>query len=102
MEILSLLQSLQVALPDAEKQEVKQRLEQHINYLINNDFSRLVQLLYMVDVNEQKLKSILQQQPERDAAQIITELMIARQEEKTQSHQRFTTAASNKDDDERW
>src|SRR3954453_8786212 len=99
MEILSLLQSLQVALPDAEKQQVKQRLEQHINHLINNDFSRLVQLLYMVDVNEQKLKSILQQQSDRDAAQIITELIIARQEEKAQSRQRFITAAANKDDE---
>lgn len=102
MEILSLLQSLEVALPEAEKQQVKQRLEEYINYLITNDFGRLVQLLYMVDVNEHKLKSILRQQPERDAAQIIAELIMARQEEKAHSRQWFAAAASNRDDEERW
>ena len=102
MEILSLLQSLEVSLPEAEKQQVKQRLEAHVNYLINNDFGRLVQLLYLVDVDERKLKSILLQQPEQDAAQIIAELIIKRQEEKARSRQWFTTPAPEMDNEERW
>ena len=102
MEILSLLQSLDVSLPEAEKQQLKQRLEAYIDYLINNDFNRLVQLLYIVDVDEQKLKGILLQQPEQDAAQIIAELLIKRQEEKACSRQWFTTPAPEMDNEERW
>jgi hypothetical protein len=102
MEILSLLQSLDVALPEAEQQQVKQRLEDYINYLIANDFSRLVQLLYMVDVDEQKLKSILRQQPERDAAQVIAELIVTRQQEKARSRQWFAATSLRNDEEERW
>lgn len=101
MEILSLLQSLQFSMPQPERTELERKLAQHINYLINHDFGRLVQLLYTVDVDEQKLKSILLQQPEQDAAQIITELMLRRQEEKAQSRWQFNNLPVA-DDDERW
>jgi hypothetical protein len=52
-------------------------------------------------VDEQKLKTILRQQPECDAAQIITELLLARQEEKMQSR-RHATRAEAIGDEERW
>lgn len=101
MEILSLLQSLQFSLPQAERAELERKLEHHINYLINHDFGRLIQLLYTVDVSEQKLKTILLQQPEHDAAQIITELILQRQQEKAQSCRRFNHMPIA-DDDEQW
>jgi hypothetical protein len=101
MEIVSLLQSLQAELPPAEREAQKLRLEHQINYLVHHDFSRLVQLLYTVDVDEQKLKSILLQQPCRDAAQIITELLITRQEEKMQSRQQHGLIHEF-DDEEQW
>lgn len=99
MEPVALLQSLQFPLPEAEQKGVKQQLERYINYLVQHDFGRLVQLLYIVDVDEQKLKSILLQQPGQDAAQIIAGLIISRQEEKARSRQ-FHTAAP--DTEERW
>lgn len=100
MELAALLQSLQFSLPEQEKETLAQRLEQHIAFLIDNDFYRLVQLLYTVDVDEQKLKRILLQQPESDAAQIIAGLILTRQEEKARSRQLF----SNVDfaEEERW
>ena len=101
MELLSLLQSFQVPLPEKEWEQQKQRLETYINYLIENDFGRLVQLLYTVDVDEQTLKQVLLQQPERDAAQIITSLLISRQEEKARSRQEFTTTDPI-DEEDQW
>jgi hypothetical protein len=60
-----------------------------------------VQLLYTVDVDEQKLKAILQQQPHKDAAAIIAELMLARQLQKAETRRRFNRAEAF-DDEERW
>ena len=101
MEPVALLQSLQCPLPERDQKELKQRLEDYINYLIQNDFGRLVQLLYTIDIDEQKLKHILLQQPEHDAAQIITDLIFSRQQEKRNSRQEFTQASAI-DEDERW
>lgn len=101
METLLLLQSLQVEMPQRERAELEQKLEAHINYLINHDFRRLTQLLYTVDVDEQQLKITLLQQPEQDAAQIITRLILARQEEKRQTRQLFPNSRSA-DAEEPW
>ena len=101
MDVNTLLQTLQTPLHPAEKKALYKQLEEYINYLITNDFQRLVQLLYTVDVNEQKLKTVLQQQPERDAAAVITELLVQRQEEKAQTRQQFKEGWQGPEE-ERW
>jgi hypothetical protein len=53
-------------------------LETAINELIKNDFSKLVQLLYRIDVSEVKLKNILQAQPNEDAGKLIAEVVLER------------------------
>ena len=50
----------------------------YINDCINHDFNKLVQLLYRIDVSEQKLKTILQSHPNEDAAKLIAEVIVAR------------------------
>jgi len=72
-----------------EKDELKHQLILHINYLLLNDFNRLVQILYRVDVSEQKLKRLLQENPQTDAAIIIADLLMERQEEKIRIKQTF-------------
>jgi len=49
-----------------------------INDCIKNDFNKLVQLLYRIDVSEEKLKSILQSHPNEDAAKLIAAVIIER------------------------
>lgn len=49
-----------------------------INELIKNDFSKLVQLLYRIDVSEAKLKYILQAHPNEDAGKLIAAVVIER------------------------
>jgi hypothetical protein len=53
-------------------------VELTINELIKNDFSRLVQILYRIDVSEEKLKYILQLNPNEDAAKLIAAVIIER------------------------
>jgi len=60
-----------------------------INDLILRDFSRLIQILYRVDVSEQKLKDLLKQYPNTTAGSIIAPLIIERQEKKIESRNSF-------------
>jgi hypothetical protein len=72
-----LAQTMDLDLPTGS--EARLRLQQHINELIQNDFNRLLTILYRIDVDEDKLKAALRGQPNRDAAEIICEMMIERQ-----------------------
>jgi hypothetical protein len=80
----------------------KQVLVEKINELINNDFQKLVSILYRMDVSEIKLKELLDENPGTNAAIIIADLMIERQAEKIRSRQQFKKRDENISDDERW
>lgn len=76
-------------------------LTNHINFLINNDFNKLVAILYRLDINETKLRKFLSDYPQTDAGKIISKLIIERQIEKLKSRKQ------NKPDidipgDEKW
>jgi hypothetical protein len=101
MEINAIIQAVQTGLPEAEVKLLQQQLQQHINHLINNDFERLVQVLYTVDVDEKKLKTLLHEHKDVDAAQIISELIIQRQLQKQQTKADFKNQW-NAEDEERW
>ncbi|HLG38949.1 MAG TPA: hypothetical protein VI461_04735, partial [Chitinophagaceae bacterium] len=73
--IPALKKSMDIDLPDNLSYErLKEKLSQHINYLIVNDFQKLVSILYRIDVSEAKLKYLLKENAETDAALIIAEL----------------------------
>jgi hypothetical protein len=81
--------------------ELEEKLKQHINHLIQNDFEKLVRLLYRIDVSEKKLKGLLQQNANKDAGEIIAKLIIERQLEKIKTRDQF----KKKDDiseEEKW
>lgn len=79
------------------EKELLLQVRQKINELIEHDFGKLVNILYRVDVSEQKLKKLLQSNSDKDAAAIITGLIIERQKEKIKS--RKDTKLFNKPDD---
>jgi hypothetical protein len=65
--------------------ELKNRLSGHIRHLINNDFNKLVSILYRIDISEVKLKQLLEDNRAGDAGMIIAELIIERQIQKINS-----------------
>lgn len=73
----------------------------YINQLILKDFEYLVSLLYRIDVDENKLRSILEDHPQEDAATSIATLIIERQIQKIQSRKKFTRPRTE-DDEELW
>ena len=81
---------------------IKQVLVEKVNDLITTDFQKLVSILYRMDVSETKLKQLLNENPRTNAALIITDLMIERQEQKIISRQQFRSKDENINDDEKW
>lgn len=76
-------------------------LAAHINRLITDDFSGLINLLYRLDISEAKLKKLLSEHPEEDAGRIIAELIVERQQQKLQARQQFHRE-ENIPEDEKW
>lgn len=102
MKTLSeLLQQVNGRLTPAEKASIAKDIEEQINWLINNDFPRLVQMLYRLDVDENKLRSLLQQQETTDSATLITNLIIERQLKKAEVRNP-TKNDTDMPGDERW
>ncbi len=94
-------QWVQFPVSENEKQQLQQQLVAYINELITTDFNRLLQVLYKVDIDEQKLKTLLREQPQHNAAALIGRLIWAREEEKAQSRRQFANNAKP-DNEERW
>lgn len=77
-------------------------LSERINYLIVNDFSTLVHILYRIDVSEKKLKTLLKENTEANAGKIIAALVIERQLQKIRSRQQNRDNKNIIDEDESW
>jgi uncharacterized protein YwgA len=94
--------ALEVELPARiSDQELKERLTAYVNHLINHDFEKLVSVLYRIDVNENKMRKLLEQKEGEDAAGLIANLIIERQLQKIKSRQE-TKKNNEIPDDEKW
>lgn len=95
------LQKLNKNLLLKEDKDFRCQLEYLVNHLIKNDFNRLVQVLYRIDVSETKLKKLLSENAGTDATIVITDLIIEREIQKIYSRKKNH---SNKDipDEEVW
>jgi hypothetical protein len=82
--------------------EIHTQLSHYFNMLIKDNFEKLVSYLYRIDVNEQKLKSLLQQNPGEDAGDIIATLVIERQQQKIKNREQFSQRDSDYDTEEKW
>ena len=82
-------------------EQMKQALSQQINHLINSDFATLVNLLYRLDIPENKLKAALSNAADTPTGDVIADMIIERQQEKEEARNLF----KNKGDipeEERW
>ncbi len=83
-------QSLEIELPvELSQQQLRDKLAAHVNYLINHQFEKLVFYLYRIDVDETKMRHLLEQREGEDAAGLIADLIIERQAQKIESRKKF-------------
>lgn len=88
-----------IAIADKDFLTGRLLLADKINTLLNEDFQKLVSILYRVDVNEKKLRSLLKTNPQTDAGILIADLMIERQAQKIKSRQDNRRDTSNSDEE---
>jgi hypothetical protein len=77
------------------------QMAEFINGLIDTDFPRLVQLLYRLDVSEDKLKSVLLEHPTGDAGDMIANLIIERIAQREKAKEMFKNDGPIPED-EKW
>src|SRR5690606_26047719 len=92
--------SLSFKVPD--ETEWFHSLINRIDYLIQTDFPKLLNILYSLDVSETKLSNMLKEHPGNDAAEIIARLIIERQREKINSRTQNKKPDEDIPDDEKW
>ena len=78
-----------------------QALIKAINDLILHDFDQLIYILYRLDIPEAKLKTLLAEHPQEDAAKMIASLIIERQLQNQKSRETFRQQ-DDIPEDERW
>ncbi len=75
--------------------QMEEYLAEKLNKLIRTDFSALVQLLYRIDINENRLRQLLQVNAGEDAGKIIARLIIERQWQKIQTRRQYSSRESS-------
>jgi hypothetical protein len=79
-------------------------LAEKVNAMIQGNFDQLLQLLYRIDINEQRLRRLLVENEGEDAGRIIARLIMERQWEKMESRRQFRQdkPTDENDGEERW
>jgi hypothetical protein len=80
---------------------LRTKLAAHINHLINYDFEKLIFYLYRIDVNERKMREVLDKRQHENTDHLITDLIIERQLQKIEARKNIETP-NNIPDDEKW
>jgi hypothetical protein len=78
-------------------------LAEKVNALIEGNFDQLLQLLYRIDINEQRLRRLLVENEGEDAGKIIARLIVQRQWEKIESRRKYRQDTdAGAEGEERW
>lgn len=105
LEVLEEETDLRFSLPPEgviSYQQIREKLAEHIRFLLNKDFNQLIYILYRVDVPEQKVTEMLHNHPEQDAGSMIAGLILERTLQKVHTRQQFSNSGRNIPDDEKW
>ena len=70
-------------------EDLKGKWASYFNNLIQNDFPKMVDLFYRIDISEDKLRRILKENPDENAGKMITSMVIDRLWQKIRSREAF-------------
>lgn len=71
-------------------ENLKKQLSRIISYLIDKDFQRLLNVLYRIDINEEKFKIALTLDPPSEVAPAIAQLIIDRELQKVITRRKYS------------
>lgn len=93
--LITVIKSLQILENNGKDKSFEVQFEvlvKFIDDLIKNDFNRLLNILYRIDISEEKLKIKLAENKEStiQSAEIIAQLFIEREQEKIISRAKYS------------
>ena len=69
--------------------ELREKLEKIVAYLLDNDFERLLNAMYRLDINEDKFKIALSGMGKKVISAEITDLIISREIQKLKTRMKY-------------
>lgn len=72
------------------EEQLRQLMINSFAYLIEEDFSKLLQILYRADVDQYKLKELLESNGNQSSAEVIADAYIARQKAKIETWKKYS------------
>lgn len=69
---------------------LRARLIEAFAYLLDNNISKMMNILYRTDVNEEKLKALLISNSNLPSAEVIADAYISRQKEKVETRKKYS------------
>ena len=69
---------------------LRERLIEAFAYLLDNDISKMMTILYRTDVDEEKLKRLLISNADLPSAAVIADAYISRQKEKVETRKKYS------------
>jgi hypothetical protein len=85
---------------DYSYEQLHASIAEKINFLITNNFSRFISVLYQLDISEKKLKTMLEDASGVPSANIIATIIIERQLQKIETRKAFKSEGFS--DEEKW
>jgi len=70
--------------------QLREILIKAFTYLVEDDFSKLLQILYRADVDQYKLKELLENTADKSSAEIIADAYIERQKAKIETWKKYS------------
>ena len=90
MSLISII-SKDFDIPDhLSEDQLRDAMVDAFAYLIDNDFPKLIQILYKADVDQYKLKELLETVEGASSAEVIADAYIARQMAKIETWKKYS------------
>ena len=75
--------------------EIKKRLREIIDYLLEKDFERLLNAMYRLDINEDRFREVIEGKAGNDVSGVLADMILERELRKVQTRIRYSKRNTN-------
>jgi len=72
-------------------EQLREKMIHAFSWLLDNDISKMMNILYRTDVDEERLKSLLISRSQLPSAEVIADEYISRQLQKIETRKKYST-----------
>lgn len=76
---------------DVSAELIREKMIYAFGWLLDNDISKMMNILYRADVDEERLKSLLVSRSQLPSAEVIADEYISRQKQKVETWKKYST-----------